>query len=101
MGDNAWAANCLKRQSRNPQKQPRKKATENTEILWPRIPWSGKAATKGYWKCHGRKHTENTEIFCHEFHEFTPKLVEFVAKSFPCSPCKIPWQKIFASVREI
>jgi len=75
MGDNAWAANCLKRQSRNPQKQPRKKATENTEILWPRIPWSGKAATKGYWKCHGRKHTENTEIFGHEFHEFTRKLV--------------------------
>jgi hypothetical protein len=72
-----------------------------TEMLLPRIPWSGKAATKGYWKCHGRKHTENTEIFCHEFHEFTPKLVEFVAKSFPCSPCKIPWQKIFASVREI
>jgi hypothetical protein len=28
--------------------------------FWPRIPWSGKAATKGYWKCHGKKHTENT-----------------------------------------
>jgi len=27
----------------------------------PRISRSGKAATKGYWKCHGKKNTESTE----------------------------------------
>jgi len=29
------------------------------------------------------KSNTHTEFFCHEFHEFTRKLVEFVAKSFP------------------
>jgi len=31
------------------------------------------------------------KFFCHEF---SRKLVKFVAKSFPWSPGKIPWQKI-------
>jgi hypothetical protein len=31
-------------------------------IFMPPIAWSGKAATKGYWKCHGKEYTENTEM---------------------------------------
>jgi hypothetical protein len=56
------------RQSRNQRllEMPRKRATETTGMLLPRIP---------------RIH---------------PKMGEFVAKSLPCSPCKIPWQKILA-----
>jgi hypothetical protein len=53
------------------------------EMLLPRIPWRGKAAAKGYWEGHGKKRTENTE------------------KSLPCSPCQIPWQRIFASWKRI
>jgi len=39
----------------------------------PRISWSGKAATRSYWKCHGKKRTENTEILL-------PRILRIITK---------------------
>jgi len=44
--------------------------------------WSGKAATKGYWKCHGKKNTENAEILLPRIPQSLTKISEIGGQVF-------------------